>query len=100
VTSLVPDAVKQAGVSLLLKKLNLRQVVEISHRLQTLSPGVKLMGLDVRENLGASHYFDAVFKLASFSVPEPVMSGNDKGEKAKGKSKKRNSESEESGAEE
>lgn len=67
-TNLVPDQVKQTGVSLTLKKLNLKQIVEISHRLQTLNPGTKVIGMDVTAN-AASHYFDVVYKIASFSIP-------------------------------
>lgn len=68
VTNLVPEQVKQTGVSLTLKKLNVKQIVEISHRLQTLNPGTKVIDMDVREN-ATSHYFDVTYKIASFSVP-------------------------------
>jgi hypothetical protein len=71
-TNLVPDQVKQTGLSLALKKLNLKQVVEISHRLQTLSPGTKVIGMDVRENT-TSHYFDVTYRIANFSVPMAGM---------------------------
>lgn len=68
VTNMVPDQVKQTAVSLQLKKLNLKQIVEISHRLQTLNPGTKVIGMDVKEN-ATSHYFDVTYRIASFSVP-------------------------------
>ncbi len=68
VTTLVPEGVRQTGVILQLKKLNVKQIVEISHRLETLSPGVKMMGLEITENTKPSHYFDVTYKLASFSV--------------------------------
>lgn len=81
-TTLVPDGVKQVAVMLQLKKLNLKQIVEISHRLQSLSIGVRLMGLDIRENAASSHYFDVNYKLVNFSVPRvamPIDTGKDKG---------------------
>lgn len=68
VTNLVPDQVKQTGVSVSLKKLNIKQIVEISHRLQTLNPGTKVIGMDIKAN-ATSHYFDVVYKIASFSIP-------------------------------
>ena len=68
ITNMVPDQVKQNAVSLQLKKLNLKQIVEISHRLQTLSPGTKVIGMDVRENQ-ASHYFDVTYRIAAFFIP-------------------------------
>jgi type II secretory pathway component PulM len=71
-TNLVPDQVKQTSLSLQLKKLNLKQIVEISHRLQTLSPGTKVIGMDVHENT-SSHYFDVTYRIANFSVPMPGM---------------------------
>lgn len=75
VTNLVPESVQQIGALVTLKKLNLRQVVEISHRFQALSPGVRVIGLDIKENQ-TSHYFDAIYKLASFSTPPPPSDVN------------------------
>jgi len=67
-TNLVPDQVKQTGISLTLKKLNIKQIVEISHRLQTLNPGTKVIGMDIKAN-ATSHYFDVIYRIASFSIP-------------------------------
>jgi type II secretory pathway component PulM len=73
VTNLVPEPVHQIGVTLAIKKLNLRQIVEISNKLQTLGSGVKLMALDILENEASSHYFDVSYRIANFSIPVVVM---------------------------
>lgn len=71
VTDLAPDVIEQVGASVSLKKLNLDQFVNISHKLQTLGNGVKMIGLDIQENASASHYFDVIYRIASFSIPGP-----------------------------
>lgn len=80
--SLAPSIVEQAGIGVLLKKLNLTQVVDIGYRLQTISPGVKLMGLEMNANSDDNHYYDVTYRVVSFSLPslqdEPDTGANDK----------------------
>ena len=75
--------------------MNLRQIVEISHRLQTLSPGIKLIGFDIHENANTSHYFDVIFKIVAFSTPEPTTPSTGKGDKDKSRAKAKAAEPEE-----
>jgi hypothetical protein len=93
-TNMVPDQVKQVGVMLTLKKLNLKQIVEISHKLGTLTPGIKVVGMDIREN-ATSHYFDVGYRVASFSIPtapRPMPDAGGKGKRPSGKASKEDDE--------
>lgn len=67
----VPKAVQQKGIEVTLRKLNLRQVIEIGYQLLTLQPGLKMTGLTVTASSPDPHYFDAVYRVISFSLPAP-----------------------------
>lgn len=68
----IPKALDRTGVRVNLSKLNLRQVVDIGHNLQSAHPSVKMTGLDIRANSEDDHYFDVVYQLVSATVaPEP-----------------------------
>lgn len=66
---LAPAVVEQTGASIALKNLTVRQVVEIGHKLQSLSQGVRIMSLDVVRSAKRTHYYDVVYKVVSFSLP-------------------------------
>lgn len=68
ITSLAPAIIDQNGISVRLKTLNLRQVVDVSHMLQTITSGIKVIGMDVTQSAAKGNYFDVVYKLVSFSV--------------------------------
>lgn len=69
----VPNAVQQKGIEVRLKKLNLRQVIEIGYQLLTLQrTGLKMTGLTVTASSPDPHYFDAMYRIISFSLPTPV----------------------------
>lgn len=67
----VPKAVQQKGIEVTLRKLNVRQVIEIGHQLLTLQPGLKMTGLTVTASSPDPHYFDAIYRIISFSLPAP-----------------------------
>ena len=71
--SLAPATLKQEGVGVNLKKLNLSQVVEIGFTLQNLNPSVKMIGLEVVPSQPDPHYFDVTYKLAIYSLPESAL---------------------------
>ncbi len=66
---LAPKSINQSGVGLSLKKLNLKQVVDIGFQLQQINPSVKLAGLEVLASSPDPHYFDALYKLIIYSLP-------------------------------
>jgi hypothetical protein len=89
ISVLAPDAlggryapnneIEQEGIGINLKKLNLKQVLEIGHRLQNGAQGVRLVGLEVRAGSPDPHYFDVLYKLARFSLPMPSEAAAGKG---------------------
>ncbi|MEQ1665424.1 MAG: hypothetical protein ABL927_08625 [Bdellovibrionales bacterium] len=66
-TALVDKSIKQSGVGVHLKKLNLRQVVDLGFTLQDLYPSVKMSGLEITASSQDPHYFDVLYKLIIFS---------------------------------
>lgn len=70
--SQIPSAVSQAGVVLTLEKLNLKQIVELTYRLQTMSELVKLTALDVKASSPDPHYFDAMLRVVTFQANAPA----------------------------
>jgi type II secretory pathway component PulM len=67
----VPKAVQQKGIEVTLKKLNLRQIIEVGYQMMTIQPGLKMTGLTVTASAPDPHYFDAVYRIISFSLPGP-----------------------------
>jgi hypothetical protein len=85
---LAPAVVDQAGLAVQLKKLNVEQIVAISQQLQGLGQGIKLIGLDVNQTAGQTHYYDMVARVVSFGLP-PVVIESDPSEKPGKKSNRR-----------
>lgn len=69
IKSLAPAGVIVTGVAATLKKLNLQQVIELGNIVQNMAPGVKLLGLDVHQSAGTTHYYDMILRVASFGLP-------------------------------
>lgn len=73
--NLAPRVLRQSGVSLTVKKLNLNQIIDLGYRLQNISPAVKISGVDISANREDNHYYDMMMKVVSFSLPAPRDSG-------------------------
>lgn len=70
--SLAPSGLQQEGVQVQLKKLNLKQMVDIGAMLQTTHPSIKMTGLSVQANPEDERYMDVVYRLVSYGPqPEP-----------------------------
>ena len=69
VPEMVPTVVVQNGIAFQLKKLNVTQMVRVANAIQNMGSGVKLMGLDVVQSSGQSHYYDILFKVVHFGLP-------------------------------
>ena len=69
--TLAPKNVQQQGLKVQVKKLNLRQVIDLGYQLQNLDSSVKMTGLEIAASSEDPHYFDTVFKLISYSLPQP-----------------------------
>lgn len=87
---MAPDVVVQTGLIVQLKKLNLDQVINLSHRFQAMGAGTKLMGLEIAQSAGQSHYYDMIAHIVNFGLPEiHIDEPADTGKKpARGGSKK------------
>ena len=64
------------GVGVKLKKLNLKQIVEIGFDLQSRNPNVKLAGLEMTASSPDPHYYDVLYKLAVYSLPASFKRGS------------------------
>jgi hypothetical protein len=82
--SLAPKGINQSAVSLTLKKLNLKQVVDVGYQIQQINPSVKLAGLSVTASSPDPHYFDAIYKVVIYSVPMSVDTESGPGPKGSG----------------
>ncbi len=79
--SYAPGGVLHTAVDIPLKKLNLMQVIEIGNFLQNgLGPGIKLMGVEVVQSAGQTHYYDMNLQVVSFGIPS--LAGGDEGDAA------------------
>ncbi len=67
-SQLVPASLARQGVEVHLSKLNLTQSIDVAHKLQSLGEGMKLIGLDIHRSPQDTHYYDATFRVVSFSV--------------------------------
>lgn len=67
----VPDSVNQAGAEVRVAGLNLTQVVDVAQMIMASEPAAKLVGMDVTAAADDPRYFDVVYKVVAFSVPEP-----------------------------
>lgn len=69
-STLIPPAIDQNAVELSLKKLTLKQVIDIGYEFDRISPLTKTLVLEMKANSEDNHYYDSLFKVSSFSVPE------------------------------
>ncbi|MCB9073488.1 MAG: hypothetical protein H6623_07685 [Bdellovibrionaceae bacterium] len=67
--SVVPNAIRQEGVSYELKKLTLRQAVAISERLSSMHNNTKLAGVTIEADKEDPHYFTVRYTMSSLSLP-------------------------------
>ena len=66
---LVPDIVVQTGLSVPLMRLTLNQIIGISHVLQSIDAGTKLMAMDITQSANQTHYYDVLMQVVQFSLP-------------------------------
>lgn len=66
---LAPENILQEAIQISLKKLNLKQVVDLAYKMQEIHGTVKLAGLEIKATAENDHYFDVLFQLVKFSLP-------------------------------
>ncbi len=88
-SNLIPTSRQEGGIKVMLKKLNLRQVVDITAQLQAMEPAIKLKNLSLDSNLQDARYLDAVLEFVVIKIPQISMdsTGTDaeEGTKPRGK---------------
>lgn len=98
VKGMVPASVEQTGFAVQIKKLNLNQIISLSTQFQNMGAGTKVMGLDVVQSAGQSHYYDLIVKVVNFGLPQIADIGPDEppaksgGKKAPARTKNEDSE--------
>lgn len=65
----IPKNLTEGMLQVNLAKLNLRQVLDLGHQFQSISPSVKLKDLSMNTNREDSRYFDVTYKLVALAVP-------------------------------
>ncbi len=65
----IPTHVVQSGVVVTVEKLNLKQVAELTFRLQSISELVKVTALDIKAASPDPHYLDVMLRLVAFQPP-------------------------------
>lgn len=68
-SSVVPNAVKQNGLTYEFKKLTLRQAVAMSEQISSLHKNTKLAGVSIDADAEDPHYFNVKYTLSSLSLP-------------------------------
>ena len=72
-SNVIPQGRQEGGLKVMLKKLNLRQVVDITSQLQTMQPSVKLKNLSLDSNLQDPRYLDATLDFVVIKIPQVTM---------------------------
>src|SRR5690606_8698370 len=84
--SYAPKGVLHTAVKVPLAKLNVTQLIEVSNYLQNgLGAGIKLMGVEVTQSAGQTHYYDMVLQFVSFGIPALDSGPDDSGPSRGGK---------------
>ncbi len=66
---IIPGNLSQGALTVSLAQLNLRQIIDVGHSLQSISPSVKMVDLSMHTNAKDARYFDVIYKLAILAVP-------------------------------
>ena len=72
-SSLIPASRQEGGIKVILKKLNLRQVVDITSQLQSMESSIKLKNLSLDSNLQDARYLNAVLDFVVIKIPQISM---------------------------
>ena len=70
-SNLIPKNLTEGLMEVSLAKLNLRQVLDLGHQLQSISPSVKMKDMIMTANREDGRYFDVIYKLVALAVPAP-----------------------------
>ena len=71
-SNLIPNYLVGHASLILFNKLNLNQIVDIGHRLISISPAQKLKDIKITQNTQDPRYFDVEYKLVSLKIPTMI----------------------------
>jgi hypothetical protein len=71
---MIPGNLSQGVLRVQLKKLNVRQILDLGHQFQTVNSSVKMTDLVMQANPEDPRYFDVSYKLAVLAVPSQIES--------------------------
>ncbi len=69
-SNLIPMGRQDGGIKVILKKLNLRQAVDITSQLQSMETAIKLKNLSIDSNLQDPRYLDAILDFVVIKIPQ------------------------------
>src|ERR1043165_1612042 len=69
---IIPGNLSQGALNIHLKKLNIRQILDLGHQFQAISSSVKMTDLVMQANAQDPRYFDVTYKLAVLAVPSQI----------------------------
>lgn len=79
----VPAAIIQTGIAVQVKKINVIQIIELANAVGNIGSGNKLIGMDIVQSMGQTHYYDVILKVMNYGLP--VASVDDEGPSHGGK---------------
>lgn len=68
---LIPKKLSLGSLSVNLKNLNIRQIIDIAYRLSTVAPTIKMTDLDLTASTDKPGYFNFNSKLVALKTPPP-----------------------------
>lgn len=68
---LIPKNLTQGALSVNLRNLNLKQILDIAHRLASVSPSVKMTDMELTASTEKPGYFHFNSKIVALQAPEP-----------------------------
>lgn len=81
-----PPQIEEEAVQLVLAQLNLKQIIDIGHRMANLGETLKLSAMTIQATKNKPGYFDAIMQVSTFSA---VLPKADSGPKDKRNSRRR-----------
>ena len=79
----------QSNFKVVLKWLNVQQIIDIGSRFQNLKPHIKMLGLEIQEDKQKGDYYNVTYKFTGLSLP--VIVDEQKDDKESNKKKRRRS---------
>lgn len=68
---LIPKNLALGALSIDLRNLNLRQVIDVGHRIVSVSPTVKMTDMEITASPGKEGYFNFKSRVVALKAPEP-----------------------------